>query len=78
MEQHDVPVISVSAIVAAGAIYDGENPGLASLTAVALMHSTQNFSKAKIDEEIDFIGANINTYASKEFAGLSAKFASKD
>lgn len=78
MEQHDVPVISVSAIVAAGAIYDGENPGLASLTAAALMHSTQNFSKAKIDEEIDFIGANINTYASKEFAGLSAKFASKD
>ncbi len=78
MEQHDVPVISLSAIVAAGAIYDGENPGLASLTAAALMHSTQNFSKAKIDEEIDFIGANINTYASKEFAGLSAKFASKD
>ncbi|MBI9041256.1 pitrilysin family protein [Lutibacter sp.] len=78
MEQHDVPVISISAIIPAGAIYDADKAGLASLTATALKHGTQNFSKANIDEQIDFIGANINTYASKEFAGVSAKFAAKD
>lgn len=78
MEQHDVPVISISAIIPAGAIYDGDKAGLASLTATALKHGTQNFSKANIDEQIDFIGATINTYASKEFAGVSAKFAAKD
>lgn len=78
MEQHEVPKISVSAIMPAGAIYDGEKAGLASLTAVALKHGTQNYTKAKLDEELDFIGASVNTYASKESAGLSADFAAKD
>ncbi len=78
MEQHEVPVISVSAILPAGAIYDGEKSGLASLTATALKHGTRNFTKVKLDEELDFTGASVNTFASKESAGLSAKFASKD
>lgn len=78
MEQHDVPIISVSAIFPAGAIYDNDRPGLASLTAIALKHGTKNFPKVKLDEELDFLGANVNTYASKEFAGLSSDFASKD
>ncbi|HEX7845281.1 MAG TPA: hypothetical protein VF476_05720, partial [Chitinophagaceae bacterium] len=30
MEQHEVPMISVSAILPAGAIYDGDKSGLAS------------------------------------------------
>ena len=78
MEQHEVPVISVSAILPAGAIYDGEQAGLASLTATGLKHGTQTMTKAKMDEELDFLGATISTYASKESAGLSAKFAAKD
>jgi predicted Zn-dependent peptidase len=78
MEQHDVPVISVSAILPAGAIYDNEKAGLASLTATALKHGTKNFTKTKLDEELDFIGADVNTYATKEYAGLSSNFAAKD
>ncbi|MET0464514.1 MAG: pitrilysin family protein [Chitinophagaceae bacterium] len=78
MEQHDVPMISVSAILPAGAIYDGEKSGLASLTATALKHGTKKYPKTKMDEELDFIGASVSTYASKESAGLSAQFAAKD
>ncbi len=78
MEQHEVPTISVSAIVPAGAIYDGEKSGLASFTASGLQYGTKNFSKDKIEAELDFIGARLNTFASKESARLSAKFASKD
>jgi zinc protease len=78
MEQHDVPVISVSAILPAGAIYDNDKAGLASLTATALKHGTKNFTKTKLDEELDFIGADVNTYATKEYAGLSSNFAVKD
>lgn len=78
MEQHDVPIISVSAIFSAGAIYDQDKSGLASLTATALMHGTKNYSKEKLDEELDFIGANVNTYATKEFSGISSNFATKD
>ncbi len=78
MEQREVPMISVSAIVPAGAIYDGDKAGLSSLTAAALKHGTRSFSKAKLDEELDFIGASINTYSTKESSRLSAEFASKD
>lgn len=78
MEQHEVPMINVSVIIPAGAIYDGDKNGLASLTANGLMYGTKNYSKQKIEEELDFIGANINSGASKESASLSAKFASKD
>ncbi|MDP2067973.1 MAG: pitrilysin family protein [Lutibacter sp.] len=78
MEQHDVPVISVSAVLPAGAIYDHDKAGLAFLTAKALKHGTKNYSKLKLDEEIDFIGAYIGTDASKEFASVSSKFAAKD
>jgi predicted Zn-dependent peptidase len=78
MEQHDVPLISVSAVLPAGAIYDDSKSGLAQLTALALKHGTQNYSKAELDEALDFIGANIGVYASKEYASLSSRFASKD
>lgn len=78
MEQKEVPVISVSVILPAGAIYDGNKAGLASLTATALKHGTKNYTKAKLDEELDFNGASVGTFASKESAGLSAKFATKD
>ncbi len=75
MEQHEVPMVNVSAIFPAGAIYDGRQSGLATMTAEALMHGTKNKSKSQIEEELDFIGATVSTYASKEAAGLSAKFA---
>lgn len=78
MEQKEVPVINVSAIIPAGAIYDGRNSGLASLTAIALKHGTKSYSKVNLDEELDFIGASVNAFASKESATITAKFASKD
>lgn len=78
MEQHEVPVISVSVIIPAGAIYDGSKSGLASLTASGLKYGTKNYTKAKIEQDLDFVGASLNTYANKESAGLSSKFASKD
>jgi len=78
MERHAVPVISVSTIIPAGAIDDGNQSGLADLTATALKHGTKSYTKAQLDEEIDFIGASLNTSASKEFSRLSTKFATKD
>src|SRR5688572_10491104 len=78
MEQHDVPIISVSVVLPGGAIYDYDKAGLASLTAVSLKHGTKNFTKAKLDEELHFLGAGVDTYATKEYAGLTSDFASKD
>jgi len=78
MEQHEVPMISVSAVMPAGAIYDGSQSGLASLTALSLKHGTTGKTKNQLDEALDFVGASLTTYSDKEYAGLSATFASKD
>jgi predicted Zn-dependent peptidase len=78
LEQHEVPTISVSAIIPAGAIYDAEQNGLASLTASGLQYGTKSFSKSDIEKQLDFLGASLNTYASKESAGLTSKFAKTD
>ena len=78
MEQHEVPVITVSVVLPAGAIYDGEKNGQASLTAACLKHGTKKFTKSQIEEELDFVGASLNTFTSKESAGLSSHFAKKD
>ena len=78
MEQHEVPTISVSAVIPAGAIYDGTQNGLASFTADGLQYGTKSFSKSEIEKQLDFLGATLNTYANKESAGLNAKFAKSD
>jgi predicted Zn-dependent peptidase len=77
MEQHEVPTINIAAVIPSGAVLDAEKQGLASLTAKALQFGTKSYTKAQIEEQMDFIGASYNTYAGKELAGLSAKFAAK-
>lgn len=78
MEKHDVPVVSFSALIPAGAVYDGKEAGLASITAECLKCGTKSFSKKEIEDQFDFLGASLNSYGSTEFAGLSSRFASKD
>ncbi|KHJ38672.1 peptidase M16 inactive domain protein [Pedobacter glucosidilyticus] len=77
MEQHEVPTINIAAVIPSGAVLDADKKGLASLTAKALQFGTKSYTKAQIEEQMDFIGASYNTYAGKELAGLSAKFAAK-
>jgi zinc protease len=78
MEKHTVPVISVSAIIPAGAVNDDNSAGLASLTVECLKCGTKNYTKDQIEESFDFAGASYNTYAAKEFSILTARLAVKD
>ena len=78
MEQHEVPVIALNVLLPAGAIYDGEKSGLASLTAEALKLGTKSYTKTQLDEALDFVGADISISARQEYASLNAKFATKD
>ncbi|EMR01709.1 M16 family metallopeptidase [Cesiribacter andamanensis] len=78
MEQREVPLISVSAVLPAGTIYEQNSPGLAGVTADALMFGAGNRSKQQIEEELDFVGASVSTWATKETARLQASFAKKD
>ncbi|MBU1819907.1 MAG: insulinase family protein [Bacteroidetes bacterium] len=78
MEQHEVPLIYVSAVFDAGSMQDNEQYGLASMTADALLFGTKKYSKEQIEEMTDFVGANLSTGAGKESAEVSMSFAVKD
>ncbi len=78
MEQQEVPLISVSAVLPAGSIYESAKPGLAAVTADALVFGAGKRSKQEIEEALDFVGASVNSWADKETANLQASFAKKD
>ncbi|GAB2521003.1 M16 family metallopeptidase [Spirosoma aerophilum] len=78
MEQHEVPLINVSAVFDAGAIQDGNRYGLASMTADALLFGSAKYTKAQLEEKTEYVGASVDTYAGKEVAKLTASFAVKD
>ena len=68
MEQHEVPLVYVSAVFPAGAIWDDGQSGLAAFTAEALLFGSKNYTKQQIEETFDFLGATISSYAGKENA----------
>ncbi|WP_224999334.1 pitrilysin family protein [Cesiribacter sp. SM1] len=78
MEQKEVPLISVSTVLPGGTIYENAKPGLAAVTADALMFGAGKRSKQELEEALDFVGASVNTWADKETANLQASFAKKD
>lgn len=74
MEQHEVPLIHVSAVFPAGAVKDNDQYGLASLTAEGLLLGTRNYTKEQIEEKLDFLGASYSTKADVETAVISMSF----
>jgi predicted Zn-dependent peptidase len=78
MEQHEVPLIYISAVFPAGAVRDEDKYGMAYLTAQGLLFGTKNYTKKQIEESLDFIGATYSSSASKEYASLSMSFVASD
>ncbi|GAB4005942.1 pitrilysin family protein [Spirosoma migulaei] len=78
MEQHEVPLINISAVFDAGAVQDGTRYGVANMTAEALLFGSSKYTKAQLEEKTEYVGASVDTYAGKEVAKLTASFAVKD
>ncbi|MBN1782366.1 insulinase family protein [bacterium] len=78
MEQHEVPLVSVSAVVKTGSVHDGEKHGLAFLTGQGLLLGTKNRCKIEIEESLDFIGAEYQVSVYKEETALSVSFMKTD
>jgi zinc protease len=78
MEQHEVPLVYVNAIFPAGAVWDGEQNGLAALTADALLFGSKNYTKDQIEQSFEFLGASISANAGTEAAKVSASFKKDD
>jgi predicted Zn-dependent peptidase len=78
MEQHEVPMIHVSAVFPAGSVCDAGRYGLAALTAESLLFGTRSYTKQQIEQELDFLGASCWTSASEDAAILSMSFVCAD
>jgi len=79
MEKHEVPMVSLAAIVKAGTVADptGEE-ALASVTAGQLRKGTAKRSAQKFAEELDFIGGSFGAEAGVDFTAVSGEFLAKD
>ncbi|HQI40669.1 MAG TPA: pitrilysin family protein [Ignavibacteriaceae bacterium] len=74
MEKKNVPIVSISVVIEAGAIKDGELNGIASFTAEALKFGTKNHTKNQIDSLFNFYGSSLNTYSRADYSGISTQF----
>ncbi|GIU42521.1 peptidase M16 [Shewanella colwelliana] len=77
MPQREVPLITVNAVVRAGAVNDTTS-GVASMTAQSLLLGANGKSKSDIEQMVDFLGASIGADAGKEGSYIGADFMAKD
>lgn len=78
MEQHEVPLVDVQLLVGGGAMVDDGLSGLAGLTAQSLLFGAGSRDKQELDRQFDFIGAQVNSSATREYNLLRASFAVRD
>jgi predicted Zn-dependent peptidase len=79
MEQHEVPLVSFSALLRAGSVSDpAGKEGLASLAAALLRKGTATRSADDFSAQLDFIGGSFGAGASADSTAVSAEFMKKD
>jgi predicted Zn-dependent peptidase len=79
MEQHEVPIVSLKALVRAGGVMDpAGREGLAAVTAELLRRGTARRTADQIAAEIDFVGGELEFDADYDYASAEAEFLKKD
>jgi zinc protease len=78
LQQDEVPLVSVSTVIRAGAEHDGNQLGLAGLTLDGLQMGISDLSKQALEDLFEFHGADITTHTGPDAASLSLSLASKD
>jgi len=68
VENHKVPRVSFQLSLDMDPVMEGEAAGYTSLAGDLMRAGTKNRTKAQIDEEVDFIGARLATYATGIYA----------
>jgi zinc protease len=78
-EEHSLPFVTLQLLVKAGS---GKDPlgqeGLARLTAKGLLLGTARRAARAIDEELDFMGASLDSSAGRDYITLSLRVLKKD
>ncbi|MFZ5844670.1 MAG: M16 family metallopeptidase [Pseudomonadota bacterium] len=78
MPQQEVPLVHVRLELAAGAIADGKEHGIAALAADSLLLGSKQYSKDTLEAAVDLRGATLNAGADLESAHVVAEFLNKD
>ncbi len=68
VENHKVPVVSFQITLDVDPVLEKDAKGYVDLAGSLMREGTKNRSKQQLDEEIDFIGANLTTYSTGIFA----------
>ena len=76
-ENHKLPRVAVRMSLKNEAIFEGDEAGYTSIAGDLLSRGTTNRTKAQLDEEIDFIGGNFNTFSGGFFASSLKKHSDK-
>lgn len=77
VENHKLPRVQFSVQLKNDPIYQGEKEGYVEMAGTLMGTGTKTKTKAQLDEEIDFIGANLNTSSSGVFASSLTKHTNK-
>jgi zinc protease len=77
VENHKLPKVAYSLTLDVDPVLEGEMSGYISTTGELIGRGTANMTKQKIDEEIDFIGATLNTYSGGAYGSSLKKHQDK-
>ncbi len=76
-ENHKLPRVAVRMTLKNEALFEGDEAGYTSIAGDLLSRGTTTRTKAQLDEEIDFIGGNFNTFSNGFFASSLKKHSDK-
>lgn len=77
VQNNKLPRVSFSLELDVDPMLEGDKAGLASVTGQLLRRGTDTKNKAQIDEEVDFIGANLSTYGTGIYGSSLTKHQEK-
>ena len=77
VEDDKLPRLSMNLIVDRDPVQEGDKAGYVSLAGQMLRQGTKNLTKDQLDEEIDFIGASLNTGSASIYTSGLSKYSEK-
>lgn len=78
-ERHNLPIVMATMIVKAGALDEPkEKSGLSNLVSALLDEGTKTRKSSDISEEIEFIGASLNSSAESDYISITLSVLKKD
>lgn len=77
VETHQLPMVDVNIMFAAGSAYDGAKAGLAALTNSLLFEGTKNHSADQIAEAFEQVGAINSSETSQDYAAIAVRSLSR-